>query len=82
MRQTTDEQQDAHTKHANGRGFNGRDAEIMTSFYNQIQKARRYHNPQLLSEKQVQIARRMLPKYWKQVQEEIERKESKTVGNE
>lgn len=74
-RQTTDEQETLETRHRNGRGFNGNDSEILTSFYYQIQKRRRYNNPQLLSEKQVELCKKLLPKYWKQVKEEIELKQ-------
>ena len=74
-RQTEDEQISTLTTHKNGRGFNGRDSEILTSFYNQVQKRKRYNNPQLLSEKQLSICQRLLPKYWRQVLEEIESKQ-------
>jgi len=73
-RQTTDEQETLHTRHQNGRGFNGRDSEILTSFYLQIEKRKRYNNPYLLSDRQVQICQKILPKYWNQVLEEIENK--------
>ena len=71
-RQTTDEQQSGQTTHLNGRGFNGRESDIFTSFYYQVQKRKRFGNPILLTEKQLSICQRLLPKYWKQVQEEIE----------
>lgn len=74
-RQTTDEQTTLRTRHQNGRGFNGRDAEILTSFYNQIQKRKQYNNPVLLSEKQLHICQKLLPKYWRQIQEEINLKQ-------
>ena len=77
-RQTTDEQTDKVTKWRNGRGFNGRESEILTSFFLQVQKRKEYNNPVLLSDKQLSICQKLLPKYWKQVLEEIERKE----GNE
>jgi hypothetical protein len=75
-RQTTDEQVNHETSHLNGRGFNGTDAEILTSFYYQIQKRKHYGNPVLLSEKQLGICKKKLPKYWKQIQEEIQIKQS------
>lgn len=71
-RQTSDEQSDGTTKWRNGRGFNGRESDILTSYYFQIQKRRKYGNPVLLTEKQLSICQRLLPKYWRQVQEEIE----------
>lgn len=74
-RQTTDEQESQQTTHRNGRGFNGRDSEILTSFYNQVEKRKRYNNPVLLSDKQLHICQKLLPKYWKQILEEIELKQ-------
>ncbi len=74
-RQTTDEQETKLTRHQNGRGFNGRDSEILTSFYNQVQKRKQWGNPQLLSDKQLTICQKLLPKYWKQVLEEINLKQ-------
>lgn len=74
-RQTVDEQSDKTTKWKNGMGFNGRDGEILTSFFQQVIKRREYNNPVLLSDKQMRICQKILPKYWKQVLEEIEKKE-------
>jgi hypothetical protein len=74
-RQTTDEQVNQTTTHQNGRGFNGTDSFILTSFYQQVQKRRQYGNPVLLSEKQLSICHKKLPKYWKQIQEEINLKQ-------
>jgi hypothetical protein len=74
-RQTTDEKESMTTTHRNGRGFNGRDSEILTSFYNQVQKRKQWNNPQLLSEKQLHICQKLLPKYWRQIKEEIELKQ-------
>lgn len=74
-RQTQDEQRSGETTHLNGRGFNGRDSVIMTSFFNQIQKRKQYNNPVLLSDKQLNVCRRVLPKYWRQIQEEIQIKQ-------
>ena len=79
-RQTTDEQRYGQTYVRNGRGFNGRDSEIFTSFYHQIQKRKRVVSSggqlvnfqSLLSEKQLEICQKHLPKYWGQVLEEIE----------
>jgi len=75
-RQTTDEQINGQTYVRNGRGFNGRDSEIFTSFYQQIQKRRRMEQNPLkiegvLTPKQVEISQKVLPKYWGQVLEEI-----------
>ena len=74
LRQTEEEKNNMMTKYNNGMGFNGVDAEILTSFYNQIQKRKEYHKSVLLSEKQISICSKKLPKYWKQVKEEIEYK--------
>jgi hypothetical protein len=79
-RQTTDEQRYGQTYVRNGRGFNGRDSEIFTSFYHQIQKRKRVVSSggqlvnfqSLLSDKQLEICQKHLPKYWGQVLEEIE----------
>ena len=70
-RQTFDEQQSLQTSHDNGVGFNGVDANIMSSFAQQIQRwekmdpTRRYPNP--LSDKQLAIARKKMGKYAKQL---------------
>ena len=74
-RQTIDEQTSQTTSHQNSRGFNSIDSYILTSFYEQVQKRRQYGNPVLLSEKQLTICQKKLPKYWRQVQEEIELKQ-------
>ena len=81
-RQTSDEQRYGQTYVRNGRGFNGRDSELFTSFYHQIQKRRKVVSSggqlinfqTLLSEKQLEISQKHLPKYWGQVLEEIQNK--------
>ena len=81
-RQTMDEQRYGQTYVRNGRGFNGRDSELFTSFYHQIQKRRKVVSSggqlinfqTLLSEKQLEISQKHLPKYWGQVLEEIQNK--------
>ena len=81
-RQTTDEQVNGQTYVRNGRGFNGRDSELFTSFYHQIQKRKKVVSSggqlinfqTLLSEKQLEISQKHLPKYWGQVLEEIKNK--------
>lgn len=65
-RQTTDEKSSQTTKYTNGMGFNGRDAAILSSFAKQILSWQATENPrfrQPLSEKQFNLARRMMPKY-------------------
>lgn len=69
--QTTDEQQSELTTHKNGQGFNGRDSQILSSFYTQVESRKKWGNPTLLSEKQLSICRKLLPKYWKQIQSHI-----------
>lgn len=59
--QTEDEKTSEETKHSNGVGFSGADANIMSSFAKQI--ARRGS----LSEKQLVIARRKMQKYARQL---------------
>ena len=56
-RQTADEQASESTQWQNGQGFNGPDANILTSFAKQVQQGRQ------LSTKQAAIAFRLLPKY-------------------
>lgn len=68
--QTTDEQISETTHHDNGIGFTGCDAHILSSFAKQIQKRG------FLSPKQMVIAKRKMPKYWKQIQKLIKEKQS------
>lgn len=56
-RQTEDEQNTDSTRHLNGIGFNGVDAEILSSFAKQINKGR------ILSDKQKAIAVKKMGKY-------------------
>jgi len=74
-RQTTDEKENKGTKHQNSRGFNSTDSFILSSFSEQVRKRKQYGNPILLSEKQLSICQKKLPKYWKQIQEEISLKQ-------
>jgi hypothetical protein len=65
-RQTTDEQQAEQTSHHNGVGFNGTDANILSSFAKQILSWQATENPRYpspLSPKQLDLARRKMPKY-------------------
>lgn len=57
--QTGDEQATKTTHELNGRGFNGTDAGILSSFAEQMIRRTNYH----LSEKQLKIAFKKLPKY-------------------
>lgn len=74
-RQTTDEKESQGTKHQNSRGFNSTDSFILSSFSEQVRKRKLYGNPVLLSDKQLTICQKKLPKYWRQVLEEIELKQ-------
>ena len=56
-RQTDDERQAGQTVHDNGIGFNGVDAEILSSFADQYKRYRR------LTDRQMEIVRKKLPKY-------------------
>ena len=60
-RQTIDEQNSQSTKENNGVGFNGLDANILSSFAEQVNKGRN------LSVKQMTIVYKKMPRYWKQV---------------
>lgn len=59
--QTADEQADKKTSLKNGAGFNGLDAEILSSFSEQVIKGRK------LSPKQMAIVHRKMPRYARQV---------------
>lgn len=73
-RQTADEQAAGMTAHDNGVGFSGADAEILTSFAEQViawkntpENARRFNTP--LSDKQMALLRKKLAKYGRQLTE-------------
>ncbi len=68
-RQTTDEKMNNMTEHLNGRGFNGTDSKYLSYVSKYILKGGR------LSGSHVEKVGRKLPKYWKQIQEEIELKQ-------
>lgn len=59
--QTNDEQMTDETRHSNNVGFNGADANILSSFARQLQAGRN------LSIKQLAIAKKKMPKYAKQL---------------
>lgn len=75
-RQTETEKMVKLTEVNNGVGFNGTDAFILSAFAEQIAKRRKYNNPVLLSDKQLAIAFKKLPKYWKQIQSVINQKQA------
>ena len=60
-RQTMDEQASKVTRETNGVGFSGIDAEILSSF------AEQYQRRGSLSEKQMTILYKKMPRYWKQL---------------
>lgn len=71
-RQTHDEQNDETTRHENGVGFGGRDVEILSSFAKQVirwnQTPERLRTTRFpLSDKQLNLARRLMPKYANQL---------------
>jgi hypothetical protein len=70
-RQTADEQRAEQTKHVNGVGFNGPDAAFLSS----IAKALPRYNDRM-TPKQIAKARKMLPKYHRQLLEEIQSRQS------
>ena len=66
-RQTSDEQGSGTTKYRNGRGFNGRDAKFLTSLAWQVRRNK--HKGMILTNNQLQAARKCLYKYRKQITE-------------
>lgn len=79
-RQTSDEQCTQSTSHRNGMGFSGCDANILSSFAEQINRGR------TLSAKQLAIAYKKLPKYVKQIvecipQDKLEQLQQKIEGS-
>ena len=59
--QTADEQERETTHDHNGVGFTGIDGEILSSFAKQLQRKN------WLSDKQMSILFKKMPKYWKQI---------------
>lgn len=60
-KQTADEQKMSGTIYYNGVGFNGTDGMILSSFAKQLLKRGR------LSDKQMEILMKKIPKYWEQI---------------
>lgn len=71
--QTPTEQSHKRTELRNNIGFSGVDAELMTSFVNQ------YKTRGFLSKKQMEIVRRVMKKYWRQVKEASDEKKLLTM---
>lgn len=61
--QTADEQQGDQTVYRNARGFNAADAEILSSFARQVHQRQAGGRAELLSPRQLVVARRKLAKY-------------------
>ena len=61
--QTADEQNSGTTKYHNGIGFTGADADILSSFAEQVKKGRQ------LSEKQRKILFKKMPRYARQLEQ-------------
>jgi hypothetical protein len=59
--QTDEEQSDGHTIEYNGVGFSGVDSQILSSF------AEQYHTKGFLSEKQMNLLKRIMPRYANQL---------------
>lgn len=74
--QTATEKMVKFTEMKNGVGFNGTDAFILSAFAEQIARRRKYNHTVLLSDKQLAIAFKKLPKYWKQIQNVINQKQA------
>ena len=66
-KQTREEQNTRNTGEYNGVGFNKFDAEILSSFAEQIIRNKRRGRKYLLSVKQMEIARKRIRKYAKQL---------------
>jgi len=66
QRQTFAEQSCQHTIEANGVGFSGCDAAILSSFANQ------FNQKGSLSEKQMALVFKKMPRYWNQIKELID----------
>jgi len=77
-RQTDAEQSAGTTKEANGRGFTGVDAAILSSFALQLLGGP--HSYRTLSAKQTAIAMKCMPKYWKQLIEVAEMNDALRVA--
>jgi transcription initiation factor IIE alpha subunit len=69
--QTADEQSTRDTRYTNGVGFNGRDARRMSWYAQYLQRGNH------LTGKHVEIAKRVMPKYAKQIQKIIEHKQDR-----
>lgn len=74
-RQTKEEQNSQSTMEHNNRGFTGIDGKLLSSFQEQVMKNKQLNRPTLLSPKQIELCKKKLPKYWKQIKQEIESKE-------
>ena len=69
--QTHAEKEIGHTIEHNGIGFNGIDSEFLSSIAEQIECGR------YLSDKQIDVSRKMIKKYWKQLKLIADKRESK-----
>jgi len=67
-KQTSDEQTQGDTKYDNKIGFSGAHAEIMSSFAKWVEADRD------LTDKQLKIVFKIIPKYWKQIMGECNEK--------
>ena len=74
-RQTADEQRAETTRHHNGVGFNGRDAAFLSSVAKALPRWNNHMTP-----RQLAAARKMLPKYWRQLCEIANEKEAQKAS--
>lgn len=65
--QTEHEKSCKTTQEDNGVGFSAFDAEILSSFAEQLAKKKQYGIPLSLTPKQMPLARKRVKKYWKQL---------------
>ena len=72
--QTYDEQESHATKHSNGMGFTGRDADWLTDIAKKWQRWGRW-----ASEKQCNAVRLAIKKYWRQMLEKMAEREDAVV---
>lgn len=72
-RQTADEKQSEDTRHHNGVGFSAFDAKILSSFAIQLVQGRN------LSVRQMEVARKLMPKYSRQLAEVANQRETETA---
>jgi len=76
--QTQDEKSSGNTKHENGTGFNGTDAQFLSSLALWIHMVESRSEGSRLTYNQVRHARPRIMKYWRQIQDVIIQKHADT----